>query len=575
MKSKARAFIFLAIGVLGLLALAGGSYEWATGLMDSLFAYRSPLANHPPEPGQPLGQPLTRRVVFVLVDALRLDTSLKTEAMPFLNELRRQGAWASMHSRPPSYSQPGYTVLLTGAWPDLSDGPVINLPYEKIPTFTQDDLFSAAHRAGLKTAVAGYYWFEKLIPQRAVDARFYTPGEDNLADREVVNAALDWLKGGKYHLLLVHIDQVDYAGHHEGGPRDPRWDMAARRADSLIREIVAEMDLSQDTLLVVSDHGQIDQGGHGGQDAITLIEPFVLVGAGVRPGQYGDVMMVDVAPTVAALLGSNIPASSQGRVLTEMLNISPEQERVIAAATLRQQQRLLEAYQEATGYNYKGETKVVQLAQSKSVAEIVQAYQGAMELMRATRLRRERLPRGFLALVVAAIPGLWMYHRRGKVVAWLLVGGFLYALIFNIRYAVIDRRTYSLSSVTSAEALIGYVAVTALIAMAVSWLVTFLGSAVYRMNPPGAALIGLGTSLVIIYLLTIPVLWSFALNGAIATWTLPDFASTFLGFISTLQILVISISGVVLSGFSALVAWIYSMKSGRRHSKVNLQSIER
>ena len=147
--------------------------------------------------------------------------------MPFLAELRARGASATMHSRPPSYSAPGYTVLFTGAWPDISDGPALNLEYDRYPAWTQDNLFSAAHRAGLSTAVSGYYWFEKLIPQEAVTASFYTAGEDAAADRAVVAAALPWLANGEDQLILIHLDQVDYAGHHEGGPRDPRWDAAA------------------------------------------------------------------------------------------------------------------------------------------------------------------------------------------------------------------------------------------------------------------------------------------------------------------------------------------------------------
>ncbi|MFQ5616639.1 MAG: alkaline phosphatase family protein [Anaerolineales bacterium] len=229
-------------GTIACLLLAGGAFFWATGIMDSLFAYRSPLHSHPPSPGPPLGNPATRRVVFVLIDALREDTSSQPGVMPFLNELRQQGAWATMHSRPPSYSEPGYTVLFTGAWPDVSDGPAINLEYEEIPTWPQDNLFSAAHRAGLKTAVLGYYWVEKLIPQTTVSASFYTSGEDQTADREVVDAALPWLRDGGYQLILIHIDQVDYAGHYEGGPQDPRWNAAASRADDLLREIAAELD---------------------------------------------------------------------------------------------------------------------------------------------------------------------------------------------------------------------------------------------------------------------------------------------------------------------------------------------
>ena len=143
-----------------LAALAG---YWALQMMSSLFGFRSPLRLNPPAPGRVLDRPVARRLVIVLVDALREDTSQDAEVMPGLAQLRGKGAWAVMHSRPPSYSEPGYSVLLTGAWPDLSDGPAANLDYNAIYPFTQDNIFSAAHRLGIRTAVSGYYWFEKLI----------------------------------------------------------------------------------------------------------------------------------------------------------------------------------------------------------------------------------------------------------------------------------------------------------------------------------------------------------------------------------------------------------------------------
>ncbi len=337
----------------------------------------------------------TRRLVFVLVDALREDTSLKPEVMPYLNGLRQQGAWATMHSRPLSYSEPGYATLLVGAWPDLHDGPAANLEYADIPTFTQDNLFSAAHRSGLKTAISGYYWFEKLVPQDAVDASFYTPGEDRLADEQVVAAAMPWLETDSYQLILIHLDQVDYAGHHEGGPLDPRWDEAARRADDLIRQIGATLDLSQDTLVVLSDHGQIDRGGHGGDEAVTLTEPFVLAGAGVKPGRYPDIQMVDVAPTLAALLGANLPASTQGRPLVEMLALTPGQVADLQARSTAQQAGLLAAYSQAIG-------EQIAAPADGSVA----SAQRVMDEARSRRLNRERLPRLLLAAILALIPAV-------------------------------------------------------------------------------------------------------------------------------------------------------------------------
>lgn len=542
--SSKTGYLGIVLGVAACLLLAAAAYLTATGVMDSLYAYRSPLHDRPPTPAQPLGEPLTRRVVFVLIDALREDTSLNPEVMPFLNELRQQGAWATMHSQPPSYSAPGYSVLFVGAWPGVSDGPAMNLDYEEIPTWTQDDLASAVHRAGQQTAISAFNWFERMIPQNAVDASFYTAGEDQAADREVVNAALSWLRDGDYPFIFVHLDQVDYAGHYEGGPQDPRWDAAARRADDLLREIAATLDLSQDTLFVASDHGQIDAGGHGGQDPLVLVEPFVLVGAGVVPGHYGDVDMVDVAPTLAALLGANIPASSQGRVLTQMLDLSQGQQQVIESALEAQQAQMLAAYQAAIGRQVAVEP----------AEDTVTAHQSALEAARAARLRAERLPRALLALIVVLIPVVVMFRKRGRDLAWLLAGAVLYLVLFNLRYALLDGRTYSLSSVLSADELLLYCASTALLALVASWFVSMLALRAFHRGPRRASQLALGLTLLIVFLLLLPVLLSFVLNGLAITWTLPDMGTMYLGFISTIQILVVALVGLLLAGLTALIA---------------------
>jgi len=535
--------------ILLLLGLAAVGYSWATGLMDSIFDYRSPLKDHPPAPGASLNTALTRRVVFVLIDALRIDTSLDTQTMPFLAELRQRGAWLAMYSRPPSYSQTGYNTLLTGAWPAYNDGPPINLPYEEIPTFTQDDLFSALHRAGLKTAISGFNWFEKLVPQEAVSVSFYTAGEDATADRQVVDAALPWLDDPSYAFVLIHIDQVDYAGHYEGGPRDPRWNAAARRSDDLLGEIANQLDFSQDTLLVTSDHGQVDRGGHGGQDAITLIEPFILVGAGVRPGQYPDGQMVDVAPTLAALLGCNLPASSQGHVRQDLLSFTAEQNNQIHTALAAQQDGLLQAYQTATG------KKLTVPSGNDPVA----THQAALESVTSlAALLGERLPRAFSALAWVAVAVAVVYRLRGHGLAWMLAAALLYMLLFNLRYGILDGRTYSLSSVASANDVVLYIAVTVLASLAVSWLAFYLGMQAYRQTPSQAANLVLDWILVVIGLLALPVLWHLILNGAVVTWRLPDFASSFLGFLFLLQIMFVGLGGLLLAGVSALAARLRS-----------------
>ena len=530
---------WIILGIIASLIIAAGAYFWATAMMDSLYAFRSPLKDNPPAPGPALGQPLTHRVVFVLIDALRDDTSHKKDVMPFLNQLRDQGASATNHSRTPSYSEPGYSVLMTGAWPDLSDGPAMNLDYADIPTWTQDNLFTAAHRAGLRTAVSGFNWFEKLIPQSAVNDSFYTAGEDKAADVDVVNAALPWLKANQDQFILIHIDQVDYAGHHEGGPQDPRWNAAATRADGLLKQIVSNIDLSKDTVIVVSDHGQINRGGHGGQDPIVLLEPFVMAGAGIKPGQYPDGNMVDVPTTTAALLGLNIPADSEGIVRTDMLNLSDAQQANIKSALLAQKFELLKNYQIA-----------IHSSASQGITDMVQA----MDSAKANRQNSERIPRFVLAILLALIPLAVLIMKRSSFVAWILGGAILYVALFNFGYAVIAGRTYSLSSVTSAGDIITFTTGTAASSLTLVWILLSYKMNWFKMSPHESAEKVLAFIFVTLYLISLPILWDFAYNGALVAWTIPDFASMFMGFLSILQALVISIFGLILVGVSALIS---------------------
>jgi hypothetical protein len=535
----------LIAGLVVCVIVAAVGYFWATAMLDSVYAYRSPLKNSAPQPGAALGQPATRKVVFVLVDGLRLDVSLQADSMPNLNRLRQQGAAAAMHSQAPSYSQAGYTTLLTGGWPDLNDGPAANLDYADIPTWTQDNLFSAARRAGLQTAVSGYNWFEKLIPQTAVSVSYYTPGEDQAADRAVVDAALPWLSQND-QLVLIHIDQVDYAGHHEGGPLSAAGLASARRSDDLLGEILAKMDLTKDTVLVTSDHGHIEAGGHGGIEPVVLTEPFVLAGAGVKPGKYPDVQMVDVAPTLAALLGTNLPASSQGQPLTAMLNLPAGTLAALPQALETQQTRLVLAYTEAIG------RPVVEDGLPKSGT--LSAYQQFILTARNDRLYVEQLPRwvtiGFILLLVVGL-----YSRANpRFLAWTFGGALLSIAIFHLRYALLDGHAYSISWVPGQMELILYIAITTAVGVIVGWLVTMFGLGAFRQNRSTAVTATVGYLLAIFTWMFLPLGAGYAINGFVTTWALPNFLPYFISLLTLIEALASAVFGLLLIGLSALLA---------------------
>ncbi|MGZ6347339.1 MAG: alkaline phosphatase family protein, partial [Anaerolineales bacterium] len=375
-----------------------------------------------------------------------------------------------------------------------------------------------------------------------VDKGFYTVGEDNAADSAVVKAALPWLKED-YQLILIHLDQVDFAGHHEGGPENPNWTAAAIRSDDLLRDIVSNLDLTQDTVMVISDHGQIDPGGHGGPDPITLIEPFVLAGKGVIPGVYGNVNMTDIAPTLAALLGTSIPGTNQGHVLISMLSLPSERIVSIQNALIIQQTQLLKVY-----------TKAISSSINIGDGEIVSAAETGIKQAIQTRLSGERIWRNMLAVFLAILPGYLLFVRKDKKVLWLVAGAILYIVLFNLRYAIIDGRTYSLSSIKGANWLIVYIGITTVVAVIIGWLVPVFGLRAFVGEPHKSIKITLGYIWLIIYLLALPILLSFAVNGLSVTWTLPEWYTMFIGLISLVQWLFVGLAGLLLTGLLAILS---------------------
>jgi hypothetical protein len=126
-------------------------------------------------------------------------------------------------------------------------------------------------------------------------------------------------------------------------------------------------------------------------------------------------------------------------------------------------------------------------------------------------------------------------------------------VLFNLGYAVVGGRTYSLSSVNSSMDLIMFTGGLTIIALALSGLFFAWRIKVRQYGRMEAGEAMLNFTLVACYLLSIPVLINFVLNGVLVTWALPEFASSFLGFLSLIQILFASLCGLILAGLSSVL----------------------
>jgi len=542
----------LAIPVLLLLWARFGAPNLGLTTFNSLSYFNSPYTENSPlvgplPQGKP-GDPVTKRVILIVVDALRDDVSRK---MPSLNKLREQGADRVAIVGQPSFSLPGWTVMGTGAWQEQS-GFATNSPKNHIQL---DTLFLAAKRAGLKTALVGSPEWAQLYDQgvdlsdtpdnpTSGDEDHYTNMEAILAyDNDLGKRGLEALKSNP-DFALLYFTGVDSAGHGYGGASQQYLD-AAMNVDGWIAQYLEQIDLSEATVIVTSDHGQIDQnwdggGGHGGWESIVLRSPLIAAGKGIKPDKYADATQADIAPTIATLLGLSIPTHNQGNILLDMIDAPGTLKATRAVDNAEQIAARYQSMLEVIGSKAKvDQTLIEQAHASLTAGDTDKAIELANQSISVTRAQWDAAREGRLAneRFLRLLAALWLILPMVLYAIWWAKAGWNRAapvavgLIYLILNPVIylgRGLSYSITMFNTEEYILPFLTnrvIDAMILMAVCMIILGLWrrkagvGALARDAENTLFVMGAG---VIIQILVFYVLWDVQYS-----WTLPD---TMLGF---------------------------------------------
>jgi Metalloenzyme superfamily/Type I phosphodiesterase / nucleotide pyrophosphatase len=281
----------------------------------------APVIEAAPPPRQ------ARRVILVIIDGLRARDAYD---MPALEGLRSAGVTAIATSHYPTWSRPNYVAILTGV-PPLASG--VRTNHHDAP-IALDSLMDRANAGGMSCVLASEY---EVLPQmflrRASDGAYRSPCVAQYAPwADDATETADAVATSDAELAVLLIGSVDRAGHLRGAA-SRAYRAAAREADRALARVLAGVDLSRDAVIVTADHGHTDEGGHGGVERDVLEVPLVAAGAGIQRGaRVEHARLVDIAPTIAALLGLPAPGHGLGRTLVEILALGPEAARDRAAA---------------------------------------------------------------------------------------------------------------------------------------------------------------------------------------------------------------------------------------------------
>jgi len=282
-----------------------------------------PAAHPDPQRRQAVCDPaLSPRVALVVVDALRADTFFG-DAFAEFRAAHPGAASGLVRTSPVTMSTAGVRSMATGTFPDLFD---VLHNWDNVASGLPS-VPALARAAGRETVIYGDSIWRELFPDDFVVAEtearipriiYYLRAETYLDDIFVGRLADRLRNHPAPDFLVLHLVGLDHAGHRRGVKSAGYADVAHRivgHLDEILRLLPADT-----TVLLTSDHGATESGGHGGGSEAETTVPLFAFGAGIAGSARVDINQIDLAPTLSCLLGLPFPAISLGRPAVELFD---------------------------------------------------------------------------------------------------------------------------------------------------------------------------------------------------------------------------------------------------------------
>ncbi|MEV8632616.1 alkaline phosphatase family protein [Streptosporangium sp. NPDC051023] len=287
---------------------------------------KATLAAPLPVPNVPNGTSADK-VLVIGLDGLRYDRIAPATA-PNLDSLIAGGTFGTslLYTNPmaATSSGPGWSTIATGVWPDkhkVKDNTFTGKRYDLYPDFL-------SRVEGTNPAFSTYAAVDwKPLGDQgtfgtAIDARIVLDGDTAgypAEDERLTQVSEQVLRDRNPDAAFVYLGNIDIVGHSSGAGSQAYLN-AIGTIDGQIGRLLAAVRARPTyaserwTVIVGTDHGHTDAGGHGGS-TIEERRTFVLAsGPGIAAGATpSDTRLVDVAATAFAQLHLPLPAGLDGK----------------------------------------------------------------------------------------------------------------------------------------------------------------------------------------------------------------------------------------------------------------------
>lgn len=278
-----------------------------------------------PPPDVPL-EARTPKVLLIGIDGVRVDV-LAEVPTPSIDRLAATGTFTQRtRTTTPSVSGPSWSSMLTGVWPDkhgVTDNEFGGRRYDAYPgfltrieqarpelsTFAVVDWTPLMELEGGSTAVGPEVDRRELLDGYALGWAE--------ADARATALAIEEISTGDPDAMFVYLGNPDETSHQTGSIGAPYRDaiaMADRHVGMLVDALRARPTYGTENWLILlsTDHGRTDDGGHGGSSPVEMTTFILVSGPAAAVGTVeGESFIVDVAVTALTHMGVEIDPAWQ------------------------------------------------------------------------------------------------------------------------------------------------------------------------------------------------------------------------------------------------------------------------
>ncbi|MDZ4845743.1 MAG: alkaline phosphatase [Chitinophagales bacterium] len=269
-----------------------------------------------------------KHIVVIGVDGMSPDGILKANT-PNMDALIKTGAHSfSAQAVLPTVSSPNWASMMMGASPKRhgvksNKWEVEDVKKKSFCGNAKGEIFPTIYRVIREqrkdAVIACFYDWDGY--GRLVEENVCTVKQDCAGENKTMDATAAYLAKEKPLFTFIHLDHVDHAGH-EYGHGTKEYYRSVEKTDSLVGVVVQTLKdagiYENTVLLITADHGGKKK-GHGGRSQQERTIPWIITGPGVVAGKSisSPIHTYDTAPTLAYILGLQVPDCWEGKVVKE------------------------------------------------------------------------------------------------------------------------------------------------------------------------------------------------------------------------------------------------------------------